>query len=214
MEADIPVVTVPPITAVLFDYSGVLTTPLSLPDAPPFDADALMVFMAPALMGQEPHAWHELERGEITIDQWIELVEAAVPGGGVMFDPVSPHNAMARLELRQDHLQLAHELKRAGIVVGLLTNNVAEWQPLWRDRLPQGLFQAIIDSADVGMRKPEPGIYQVAMAELGATNPSTVLMIDDFEWNVAGAAELGMATVHCTQDTDLRAELHQLRLLT
>lgn len=208
-----PHVDQPQITTVLFDYSGVLTTELSVPEDPPFDVDAMFSFMLPALMGQEAHAWHELERGEITVNDWIGLVEAAVPGGGAMFDPESELNAMARLEPHTDHLDIAADLRHAGLRVGLLTNNVAEWRSLWRDRLPCGLFHVIIDSAEVGMRKPEHRIYELAMAELGVLEPSEVLLIDDFEWNVAGAAELGMATVHCTAAINLRSELQRFGLL-
>lgn len=211
--ADDSMITTSTITTVLFDYSGVLTTALSLPEEPPFDPVEMMTFMAPALMGTEPHAWHQLERGEITIDQWIEIVEADVPGGAAMFDPASPLNAMAALVVRDDHIGLAGELDQAGYIVGVVTNNVAEWRPLWRERLPAETFATIIDSADVGMRKPEPAIYSLAMDRLGVTNPAEVLFIDDFEWNVTGAIDVGMVGLHCTPETDLRRELTQLGLL-
>jgi len=198
------------ITTILFDYSGVLTTSLDMPDDPPFDADKMMTFMLPGLVGTEPHPWHELERGEITIGKWIDYVEAAVPGGGVMFDPDSPLNAMARLTLRDDRIATARAAHDAGFDVGVLTNNVAEWRGLWRDRLPSDVFDVVIDSSDVGMRKPEARIYELAMAELGVTDPRTVAFIDDFEWNVVGAAALGMAGLVCTPELDLAAQLHQL----
>ena len=70
-----------------------------------------------------------------------------------------------------------------------------------------GLFEIVIDSAGVGHRKPEPGIYELAMQRLGIVEPSTVLFIDDFEWNVAGATDIGMVGLHCPADLDLRSAL-------
>ncbi|MDC1388547.1 HAD family phosphatase [Acidimicrobiales bacterium] len=196
------------IEAVLFDYSGVLTTSLRMPtDDVPYDPDALFVEMAAALASTEPHRWHELERGEISLVDFCAWVEALVPGASSLFAMDGAHNVMANLSLIDDRLVLVGELKAQGLRTGLVTNNVAEWQPFWLPRLPMGLFEIVIDSAGVGHRKPEPGIYELAMQRLGIVEPSTVLFIDDFEWNVAGATDIGMVGLHCPADLDLRSAL-------
>ena len=198
------------IEAVLFDYSGVLTTSLQLPtDDMPYDPDALLIEMIAALASTESNPWHELERGEISLESYIEYAESRVPGAAVLFDVDSAHNAMSSLELIEDRLALARELKQQGLRVGVVTNNVAEWQPFWLPRLPEGLFEVVIDSAEVGHRKPEPAIYELAMQRLSITDPASVLFIDDFEWNVTGATDVGMAGLYCSAGLDLRAAVLQ-----
>lgn len=192
------------IDAVLFDYSGVLTTGLHLPtEGVPYDPDAVLVEMIEGLSSDAPHPWHELERGEISLVKYLEIIEDRVPGSGVLFASDSPFNVMANLSLVEDRMALAASLKRRGLAVGVLTNNVAEWAPLWRPSLPEGLFDVVIDSAEVGCRKPEPEIYRLALRALCVDDPSRALFIDDFEWNVAGALDCGLLGLHCGPETDL-----------
>lgn len=198
------------IEAVLFDYSGVLTTSLHMPTRDvSYDPDALLSEMIAALVSPDANPWHELERGEISLDAYIHYAESRVPGAGVLFAVESEHNVMASLELLDDRIAIARELSQQGLRVGLVTNNVAEWQPFWLPRLPDGVFEIVIDSADVGHRKPEPAIYELAMQRLGISDPSAVLFIDDFEWNVTGATSIGMAGLHCPTGLDLRSALSE-----
>jgi epoxide hydrolase-like predicted phosphatase len=199
------------IETVLFDYSGVLTTSLHMPtEDVPYDPEALLTEMIAALVSPDANPWHELERGEISLDAYINYAESRVPGAGVLFAVESEHNVMASLELLDDRIAIARELKQQGLRVGLVTNNVAEWQQFWLPRLPGGLFEIMIDSADVGHRKPEPAMYELAMQRLGICDPSTVLFIDDFEWNVTAAVATGMVGLHCPSDFDLRAAIQGL----
>jgi len=195
--------------AVLFDYSGVMTTAFGMPEGDaPFDRDAVFVEMAGALTGTDPHPYHDLERGEITMADFLVQAEAAVPGSGALFDPGSEWNVMANLDLRADRVELVRSVAAAGVRVALVTNNVAEWAPLWRPALPDDLFEFVIDSSDVGMRKPNRAIYELALARLGDNiDPAQVLFVDDFEWNVAGAEAVGFQGLHCTADLDLAAAI-------
>ena len=61
------------------------------------------------------------------------------------------------------------ELRGRGLRMALLTNNVREWEPLWRAKLPEldDIFELVVDSAFVGMRKPEPEIYELTLERLG-----------------------------------------------
>jgi len=199
------------IETVLFDYSGVLTTGLDMvTEDVPYDPDEVLAEMIAALASPEPHPWHELERGEITLDAYNSYVETKAPGASALFAVESEINVMANLTLLDDRVAVASELKDQGLRVGLVTNNVAEWEPFWQPRLPAGLFEIVIDSARVGCRKPEPAIYRLAMTQLGIADPATVLFIDDFEWNVTGATAVGMAGLHCTADLDLGAAVQEL----
>jgi putative hydrolase of the HAD superfamily len=77
----------------------------------------------------------------------------------------------------------------------MLTNNVREWEPRWRAMLPvDELFEVVVDSAFVGLRKPDPAIYRLTCERLGVA-PERCLFVDDIEANCTAAAGLGMAAV-------------------
>jgi putative hydrolase of the HAD superfamily len=86
-------------------------------------------------------------------------------------------------------------LRGAGYRMGMLTNNVREWEPRWRAMLPvDEIFEVVVDSAFVGMRKPDPEIYALTCERLGVA-PHECVFIDDFPHNCDAAAALGMTAV-------------------
>jgi putative hydrolase of the HAD superfamily len=81
--------------------------------------------------------------------------------------------------------------------MAILTNNVREWEPLWRSMLPvDEIFELVVDSAWVGMRKPDPAIYELTVSRLGDLQTHECLFVDDNEPNVETARQLGMTAVH------------------
>jgi putative hydrolase of the HAD superfamily len=87
------------------------------------------------------------------------------------------------------------ELRGRGYKLAICTNNVREWEPLWRAMLPvDEIFDVVVDSAFVGSRKPETRIYELTLQRLGV-GAGSALLIDDIEINCAAARELGMHTV-------------------
>lgn len=196
------------IEAVLFDYSGVMTANFAIAtENTPYDPDLLVAEMISVVMNERPHPFHDLERGQISLTDFIPLIEETIPGAGALFDPASDFNVMANLPLLEERVALVRRLAASGVRVGLLTNNVAEWEPLWRPRLPDDLFEIIIDSSAVGCRKPDPEIYQLGLDALGGLPAARVLFVDDFEWNVDGAVAAGLRGLHCTADADLGAAI-------
>jgi epoxide hydrolase-like predicted phosphatase len=100
------------------------------------------------------------------------------------------------LEPNQPMIDLMRELRGRGLRMALLTNNVREWEPLWRAMVPiDELFELVVDSAFVGCRKPEREIYEIALDRLGV-GAEDCLFIDDVEVNCEAARELGMTAVH------------------
>ena len=89
------------------------------------------------------------------------------------------------------------ELRGRGLRMALLTNNVREWEPLWRAKLPEldEIFELVVDSAFVGMRKPEPQIYELTLERLGGVRAEECVFIDDLDVNCETARELGMTAV-------------------
>src|SRR6266542_4737386 len=95
-------------------------------------------------------------------------------------------------------IALMRGLRGRGFRMALLTNNVREWEPLWRAMLPvDEIFEVVVDSAFVGMRKPEPEIYELTLQRLGdGVSASDSLFVDDIQVNCDVASSLGMTTVH------------------
>ncbi len=84
---------------------------------------------------------------------------------------------------------------RRGLRLALLTNNVREWEPRWRPMLPvDELFETVVDSAFVGVRKPDPRIYEIVLERLGLPAEACAFL-DDMELNVEAAAALGFHAV-------------------
>ena len=73
-------------------------------------------------------------------------------------------------------IEFVRELRERGVRTALLTNNVREWEPLWRAKLPEvdELFELVVDSAFVGLRKPEPAIYELTLERLGGVRAERV----------------------------------------
>jgi putative hydrolase of the HAD superfamily len=106
----------------------------------------------------------------------------------IYFDALDPNEPM---------IELMRELKGQGFRMAMLTNNVREWEPLWRSMLPvDEIFELVVDSAFVGLRKPDPAIYELTLERLGGLSPGECLFIDDADVNVEAARSLGMSAVH------------------
>jgi putative hydrolase of the HAD superfamily len=142
------------------------------------------------------HPLFQLEKGEITEAAFLSLLGEALGGarlerfGERYFEHLHPNDEM---------IELMRRLRERGLRMALLTNHVREWEPLWRAKLPDidEIFEVVVDSAFVGMRKPEPGIYELTLERLGdGVSPSNCLFVDDIEANCEMATELGMTAVH------------------
>jgi epoxide hydrolase-like predicted phosphatase len=90
------------------------------------------------------------------------------------------------------------ELRRRGLRTALLTNNVREWEPRWRAKIPDldKVFEIVVDSAFVGMRKPEPEIYELTLDRLGGVAAEDCVFVDDTDVNCDAARVLGIRAVH------------------
>ena len=191
--------------AVISDFGGVLTTPLmrsfaAFQDHTGIPPEALGRAMQAIAERDGAHPLFELEKGNLTEERFlIELADALVPELGhrpklhgfreIYFDALEPNEPM---------VELMRELKGRGLRMALLTNNVREWEPLWRSMLAvDEIFELVVDSAFVGMRKPEPEIYELTLERLGdGIAADDCLFVDDVLVNVEAARELGMPAVH------------------
>ena len=88
----------------------------------------------------------------------------------------------------------------AGLRLGVLTNNVLEFRDRWRSMMPfDEWFDDVVDSHEVGLRKPNPAIYQLALSRLGAEAGRTAFL-DDVDSNVRAAAGVGIRAVLVEED--------------
>jgi putative hydrolase of the HAD superfamily len=188
--------------AVISDFGGVLTSPLVRAFAaaqggveiPP---EAYGTAMAAATAGGGELPLFALERGEITEAEFLAQLErglAQILGRPVSLDGFTTR-LMAALEPNAELFAYYGALRDRGVRLALLTNNVREWEPLWRSKLPiDDVFETVVDSAFVGMRKPDPGIYELTLERLGLPAEACVF-VDDLQINVDAARALGMRGV-------------------
>ena len=204
------------IRAVVFDFAGVLTeSPRSMMAERAQHAGRAFEDLAPILMGpvddDTDHPWHRVERGEISMDEFNTLIgpmmEEAGLGDGPR--PPSPDEMMARLRPVPEMLEAARAVRASGYRTAIVSNNVREWGA-WRTLVDADeLVETVIDSSDVGMRKPATGIYELAAVRLDI-EIGACLMLDDFEWNIRGAERAGMQALHVTDPVADSAALREL----
>ena len=204
--------------AAIFDLGGVLTTPI-LESFAGFEAELglepgqLMKAFREHYAREDGQAdFHLLETGKITEAEYYARLGARVGEmGGTSPMPADPVEVRKKLwgSIKPNHEMIDAAKKiREHYKVGLLTNNVKEWAG-WRDLYPTDLFQAVIDSSEVGIRKPDPAIYRLACERLGV-EPSRAAFVDDIETNVVGAREVGLTAIRFTTTGEVLAELKPL----
>jgi putative hydrolase of the HAD superfamily len=185
---------------VISDFGGVLTTPL-IESFLAYQRESGIVLeelgTAMARLMEEDEGRHplfELEKGNITEEEFVRRLGDALGRPldtmrEVYFENLHPNEPM---------IELMRELRDSGLRMALLTNNVREWEPLWRAKLPDvdEIFEVVVDSAFVGMRKPDPEIYTLTVERLGdGLRPEECLFVDDVEVNCTAATQVGMTAV-------------------
>jgi len=189
-------------SAIICDFGGVLTSPLieafiAYQETSGISFEALggaLIGAAKAAGGRHP--LFALERGEISEADFLAQVEAQLPGGVRLHGFRDTY--FAHLVPNEPMISHVRELRSRGLRTALLTNNVREWEPLWRAKLPEidETFEVVVDSAFVGMRKPEPAIYELTLERLGGgLEAGDCVFVDDIEENCVAAAALGMHAI-------------------
>ena len=190
------------IRCVISDFGGVLTSPLFQSFAAwqrqsGLSFEHLGSAIAEATEKRGFHPLYELEKGAISEAEFLRVLEAELGDGvslsgmrDIYFEHLHPNRPM---------IDFMRELRERGLRMALLTNNVREWEPHWRAKLPEidEIFEVVVDSAFVGMRKPDPEIYELTLERIGAgIVASDCVFVDDVDVNCEAAAGLGMRAVH------------------
>jgi len=204
--------------ALISDFGGVMTAPLLAAFGEANErigisgeqlGQAMVQFSAQVA---EPPLF-ALERGELSEREFLTGLAEALTAvlrrpieldgyGRMLIDALHPNEPL---------LAYYRSLHERGIRLAILTNNVREWQPVWRARLgaDDALFELIVDSGFEGVRKPEPEIYALTLERLGLGGAECVF-VDDLEINLPPARDAGMATVRFRDTEQAIGELDAL----
>jgi putative hydrolase of the HAD superfamily len=207
------------IAAVVFDIGGVVQdSPLHAiaryERAQGIEADAINRVVVAA---GEAGAWARLERGELTMQTFYAPFEADCRARGLTVDGRELMAKIAEASVpRPRMLEAIRRIRAGGLRVAALTNNWVADTPRHgphgaetaRSRLDPH-FDVFVESAVVGLRKPDPRIYALVCEKLGL-EPSRVAFLDDIGRNLKPARELGMATIKVDNPEQALRELGAL----
>ena len=202
------------IEGVLFDMGGVvMESPLHAiaryERAHGLPANAINRAIAAAGDGG---AWARLERGELTDETFCAPFEADCRAHGMTVSGAAIMAAIAEAGVaRPIMLEAIRRLRAHRLRVGALTNNWKKSGPE-DDVIPHRLkshFDVFIESRVVGLRKPDPRIYELACRELGVP-PARTAFLDDIGANLKPARALGMTTIKVDDPRQALEELSRL----
>jgi len=191
-----------PVRAVISDFGGVLTSPLldsflAFQNSSGISLEQLGQAMSAVAERTGANPLVELETGRMTEAEFLRALEVELSKllgravelhgfGERYFEHLHPNSVL---------IDYMAALRVRGYRMAICTNNVREWEPLWRAKLPvDEIFEVVVDSAFVGVRKPEPEIYNLTLERLGV-DAAEALLVDDIEINCDAARQLGMQAV-------------------
>ena len=210
------------VEAVLWDVGGVfLPSPFShirsFGTEVGMDGDELLELVFGPYHQDTDHPWHRLERGEMTFDACnVDLIAMARESG----HDVDPMAVLMRMGgdgapiVRDDVVAAAVAAKAGGRASAIITNNIAEFAEGWRGLFADldAMADVIVDSSAVGLRKPDPAIFRLALERLGGIAPERAVFLDDAPGNIAAARAIGIHAILVEDDyapalADLEAAL-------
>ncbi len=203
----------PTISAVVFDFGGVLITPITdrITEVAARHGvsmeQLLYVLMGPREVSTADHPWHRAERGEIPTAGFQQLVQPWADEVGITLQGDEFEIILDGVfAVRHTVLDRIGALRAAGFRTALLTNSFREFRDHLEQHIDFGLFDEVIDSSEVACRKPEPEIYRLTTERMGCP-AEEILYLDDFMANVEGARAAGWQAVHVTGEADVLAAI-------
>jgi putative hydrolase of the HAD superfamily len=154
----------------------------------------------------EGGAWSRLERGELTVEEFCAPFESDCRAYGIDVDGARLMTYIAEASVpRSRMLEAIRRIRARGLRVGALTNNWRKADTVGPRPLREH-FDVFVESSVVGMRKPDPRIYQLVCRELGV-EPARTAFLDDIGRNLKSARALGMTTIKVDDPDDALREL-------
>jgi putative hydrolase of the HAD superfamily len=201
-RAKVPELRVSPINAIVADFGGVLTSPLldsfaAFQESSGIPLEALGKALAAVAARDGRNPLFELETGRLSEASFLRRLSDQLTTDLGRPAPLREFGEryMEGLDPNPRMIEYMRTLRERGYKMAICTNNVREWEQLWRAKLPvDEIFQVVVDSAFVGFRKPEPQIFEITLEQLNV-EAQEALLIDDVELNCDAARELGMRAV-------------------
>lgn len=198
------------VTAVLFDFGGVILSS-------PFDAFARYeaehglpdgFLRGVNTTNPDDNAWAQLERGQVDIDGFCRAFEVEALAAGHAVKGAEVLELLAG-DLRTEMVEVVRRCSQR-LKTALLTNNFVGLGETGDVRHPHadvlGLFDVIVESSKVGVRKPDPRFYVLACEQLQIV-PDQAVFLDDLGINLKPARALGMHTIKVDDPADAIDEL-------
>jgi epoxide hydrolase-like predicted phosphatase len=204
------------VAAIISDFGGVLTSPLldafaAFQNSSGISLEALGSAMAAIAAREGTNPLFELETGRITEAAFLGSLGKELSsqlGRNVVLHGFG-EQYFESLHPNQPLIDYMRGLRKRDYKMAICTNNVREWEALWRAKLPvDEIFDVVVDSAVVGMRKPERGIYELTLQRLGVA-PHEALLLDDIELNCTAARELGIRAVWFRSNEQAISEIEE-----
>ena len=208
----------PIIDVVLFDFGGVIT-------ASPFEAFAAYEQELGIPTGSirkinstnpDGNAWAKMERNEISLEDFCSLFEEEAAALGLV---LSGNRVLGCLSgAIRPQMVRALEVLKERVSIGCITNNMKSGHGSGMSRTPEQaekiaeimtMFEVVIESAKVGLRKPDPRIYQMACDELQVA-AETCVYLDDLGINCKPAAALGMRAIKVVDPDEALSDLEKI----
>lgn len=194
------------IRAVLFDFAGVLTS--SPWTAMTAAGGGNLELLIGTYEEDTDHPWHQVERGELGIAEWAVAVAELGQAQGIEVDFAPLQSMLGDMTVHHSIVERIRTLRTEGYQLALVTNNVREGSAMWRAKVPvDELFDVVVDSSEVGMRKPNPAIFHHTLEQLGGTPAHEAVFLDDSPGNVVGAQRAGLHAILVGDPDDAVAEL-------
>lgn len=212
-----------PLRGAIFDLGGVMTEPMGSHRSEitdPVQLDLLRFFISEFRdvyhLPTGTHDLHLLETGAISDAEYFErmVTRYAAQGGDPSVDAAMAEHVVfgQGLVACAAMIDAVRQVKQAGYRTALLTNISRSGEALWRSLFAvDELFDVVVDSSQVRMRKPDPAIFLLTCQRLGL-EPEECLFVDDLRCNVEAAAELGMTIIRCKDPVVIADEVVELLL--
>lgn len=196
--------------AVIFDLGGVVVgSPLHAIAAYERDQGIAAGLINRVVVETAPSgAWSRLERGELTLDEFYPAFDADCAAAGIAISARALMQRVAEsVAPRPAMLDAIRSIRARGLLAGAITNNWVAEDGGTRVLRPH--FDVFIESAVVGIRKPDPRIFHLACDALGVA-PHESIFLDDIGLNLKAARALGMMTIKVDDPATALAELQDV----
>jgi putative hydrolase of the HAD superfamily len=202
----------PQIKAAFFDFGGVILSSPFEAFATYEQSNGLPEGFIRGLNATNPdtNAWAQLERNHVPFDEFCRLYEGEATAAG---HDIDAREVIALLSgtIRPEMVEAVRRCKER-LKTACLTNNIVTFDEFPKEATANGrddvlaMFDVIVESSKVGVRKPETRFYEIACEQCGV-EPVEAVFLDDLGINLKPAKAMGMTTIKVVDPADALAEL-------